>query len=80
MAVLRAGQSRNRIPVRSVYSVIVQTVHEAHTASYTTGMGSLSQGKIFGGVTLTTHLHQPPKLQKEYDYTSAPPLGLHGLF
>ena len=44
MAVLRTGWSVNRIPVRTRYSVIIQTGHEAHTASYTMGIGSLSEG------------------------------------
>ena len=32
-----------------------------------------------GGVALTTHLHIAPRLKKEYNYTSTPSLGLHGL-
>ena len=31
------------------------------------------------GVTLTTHPYLAPRLKKEWSYTSAPPLGLHGL-
>jgi hypothetical protein len=29
-------------------------------------------------VELTTHPHLPPRLKKEYSYTSTPPLGLRG--
>ena len=37
---LRAGWSRNRIPVRARFSTPVQTGPEAHPASYTMGTGS----------------------------------------
>jgi len=40
----------------------------------------LSRGQSDRGVALTTHLHLAPRLKKEYSYTSAPSLGLHGLF
>jgi len=39
---------------------------------------SLSLGQSGRG-TFTTHTYLAPKLKKEYRYTSAPPLGLHGL-
>jgi len=31
-------------------------------------------------VALTTHAHPAPRLKKEKNYTSTPPLGLHGMF
>ena len=40
----------------------------------------LSRGLSGRGVALTTHPHLSPKLEKEYSYTPAPPLGLRGLF
>ena len=59
----------------NIYSVIVQTGIEPHAASV-----QCVSGLCRRGVTLTTHLHQAPTLQKEYNYTFTPPLGLHGLF
>jgi hypothetical protein len=32
------------------------------------------------GLALTTSTHIVPRLKKEYNYTSTPPLGLHSLF
>lgn len=42
------------------------------------GNGSLSRGKSCRVVALTTHPYLPPKLKKEYSYTSTP-LCFHGL-
>jgi hypothetical protein len=75
---LRAGQSRDRIPVGSRFSALVQTGPEAHSASYTVGIGSF-QGEKRPHMTLTTHPHLAPRLEKEYTYTSTRPPGLRGL-
>jgi hypothetical protein len=39
---------------------------------------SLSRGLSGRNVTLSTHRQHAPTLKKEYNYTSAPPLSLHG--
>ena len=77
---LQAGRSGNRIPVEARFPTHVQTSYRAHPAPYKTDTGSLSWGKTGPGVTLTTHPHLAPRLQKEQSYTSTPPLGLHVLF
>ena len=43
------------------------------------GIGSFPGGKEAGACEMTTH-HLAPRLKEEYSYTSAPSLGLHGLF
>ena len=54
---------RDRIPVGSRYSALVQTGPGAHPASYTMGTGSFP-GERGRGVS-TTHLHLAPRLKKE---------------
>jgi len=44
------------------------------------GTASLSRGESGWSVRLTTHPHIAPRLKKEKNYTSAPFLGLYGLF
>ena len=51
-----------------------------HPAFCTMGTGSLSRGSSGRDVPLTTHSYLASRLKKEYSYTSAPPLGHHGLF
>ena len=41
---LRAGRSRDRIPVQARFSAHVQTGRGGHPASYKVGTGSLYQG------------------------------------
>ena len=61
------------------FSAPIQTGPGAHPASYTMGTGSLPGVKRPGrGVDHPPHL--APTLKEEYSYTSAPPLGLRGLF
>ena len=62
------------------FSAIAQTGPGSHTASCTTGTGSLSRGRSGRGVALTTHPHLAQRLKKEYTYNSNPLLGFHGLF
>ena len=52
---LRAGRSRDRIPVGARFSAPVQTGPEAHPASCTMGTGSYPGARCGGGVTLTPH-------------------------
>jgi hypothetical protein len=60
-------------------SAPVQTVSEAHPASYTRGTGSLPGVKRPGRVD-DHPPHLTPRLKKEWSYTSTHPLGLRGLF
>ena len=52
---LRAGRSRDRIPVGARFSAPVQTGPGAHPASCTMGTGSFPGVKSGRGVTLTPH-------------------------
>jgi len=52
---LRAGRSRDRIPVRARFSAPVQTGPGAHSASCTMSTGSFPGVKSGRGVTLTPH-------------------------
>jgi len=69
---LRAGWSRDQIPVGARLSTPVQIGQRAHTASHAV---SYSQG-----AATTIHPLLAPQLNKEYSYNSIPPLGLQGLF
>jgi len=72
---LRAGRSRDRIPVGTRVSAPVKTSPGAHPASYTMGTVSFLGVKWPGrGID-----HPPPSSTKVKD-TSTPPLGLCGLF
>jgi hypothetical protein len=51
----------------------------AHPASYTMGTESHSREYIGRGAALTSYLHLPPRLKKEWSYTSPPPLDLRGV-
>jgi hypothetical protein len=62
---LRAGRSRNRIPVGARFSSSVQTGPGAHPGSYTMHTGSLSRGLSGRSVAFTTHPQLAPKLKKE---------------
>jgi len=74
---LRAGQSRDRIPVGARFSAHIQTGPEAHLLY--NGYCVFPGGKAAGA-----WLYHPPhpglRLKKEYSYTYTPPLGLRGLF
>ena len=60
------------------FSALVQTGTGTQPASYTMGTGSFPGVKRPGrGVDHPPHL--APRLKIEWGYTSAPPLGLHGL-
>ena len=66
-------------PVEARFSAPVQTGPGVHPASYTMGTGSFPGVKRPGrGVDHPPHL--APRLKEELSYTSAPPLGLPGLF
>jgi hypothetical protein len=52
---LKAGRSRDRIPVEARFSAPVQTDPGAHPASCTMGTGSFPGVKSGQGVTLTPH-------------------------
>jgi len=60
------------------FSAFIQTSSGAHPASYTVGTGAFPGIKAAAAREMTTHL--APRLKEEYSYTSAPSLGLHGLF
>jgi len=76
---LRAGRSGDRISVGARFSEPVQTVPGANPAFYTMGNGSFPGVKRPGrGVNHPPHL--AAMLKKEHSCTSAPPLGLRGLF
>jgi len=69
----------DRIPVGARFSATLQTGPGAHPSSYTMGTGPFPGVKRPGrGVDHPPHLAL--RLNKEYSYTSTPPLGLHGLF
>jgi hypothetical protein len=61
---LRTERCGDRISVGARYSAPVQTVPDAHTASYTKGTGSLP-GESGRYLALTTHLQISPSLKKE---------------
>jgi len=61
------------------YSAPVKKSSEAHPASYIVGSGSFLGLKPLGEL-LTAHPHLAPSLKKDYSCTSAPPVGLRGLF
>jgi len=72
------GRFENRIPVGSRLSANFQTDPGAHPASYIMGTRSFPGVKRPGrGGNHPPHL--TPKLKKEYNYTSTPLLGFHGL-
>ena len=61
------------------FSASVQTGSGAHQASHTMGTGLFSGVKRPGrGVDHPPQL--APRLKKELNYTSTPPLDIHGLF
>ena len=76
----RAERSVDGIPVGRRFSTFVQTVPGAHPTSYTMGTGSLSRGQSGRGVAITIHTSPTPRLKKEWNFNSAQPVGLHGLF
>jgi len=74
-----AGRSCDRIPVSTRFSAPVPTCPGAHPASFTMGTESFPKVKRPGcGIDNPPHL--VPKLKKEYNYTTAPPLSPRGLF
>jgi hypothetical protein len=67
------------MPVGAGFSAPVQTGPGAHPAFYTVGIGYFwSVKRPERGVEHPSHL--APRLKKENNYTSTPPLGLRGLF
>ena len=76
---LRAGQSRDRIPVGARFSAPVQTGPEAHPASCTMGTGCFPGVRCARGVSLTPHPRLVPRSKIEQRYTSTLPKGLRGL-
>ena len=62
------------------FSAPVQTGPGTHPATYTTGTGFLSRGVKRPGRGVNHPPHVAPRLKKEWSYTSAPLLGLNGLF
>ena len=75
---LRAGRSGDRIPVAPRFSAPVQTGPETHPSSYRMGTGSFPGVKRPG----RGFDHPPPSnvVKERGGYTSAPSLGLDGLF
>ena len=76
---LQGGRSEDRFPVEPRSSAPVQTVSEAHPASYTMGIGSLPGVKWPG----CGNDHPPPssvKVKQRVELYLYFPLGLHGLF
>ena len=67
---LRAGQSGDRVRVRTRFSEPVQTGPGAHSAPSTMSTGSLSGVYSGWGAEFPIHLHLAPRLKKEYRYTS----------
>jgi hypothetical protein len=61
---LRAERSEDRIPVGARFSALDQTGPEAHTASYTTGTGSLS-GVDRPGRGVDHPPHTAPRFKKK---------------
>ena len=63
-------------------SALVDTRPRAHPSSCGPTMGTvyLSRGLRSCGVALTIHSHLAQRLKAEYNYTSTPSLGIHGLF
>ena len=62
---LRAGRSRDRIPVGVRFSAPVQTGPEAHPASCRMGTGSFPGVRCDRGVTLTPHALLVPRSKTE---------------
>jgi hypothetical protein len=65
--------------LKAIFSTPVQTDYEARPAPYTMGIGSFPGVKRSRRDVDHPH-HLAPRLNKEYSYTSTPPLGLRGLF
>ena len=68
------------IPVEVRFSEPVQTGPGVHPASCTMGTGSLSPGAEGPGPGVNHPPHLAPRLKKDYNYMSTPPLDLSGLF
>jgi hypothetical protein len=66
---LRAGRSRDQIPVGTRFSTLVQTQPVAHPTSYTLGTGS-SLGLKRPGRGVNHPPHLALRLKKEYSYTT----------
>jgi len=71
---------RDRMPMRARFFAHVHTGSGAHSASRTTGSGSLSRGYIGRGVTLTIHPHIRPRLKNEYFWAVMASCGLNFTF
>jgi hypothetical protein len=71
---LRAGRSKDRIPVRARFSAPIQTDPGAHPVSSTTLTGSLQGIKRPEVWRLTTHPLLMPRSNEEYSYTYTPSL------
>jgi hypothetical protein len=76
---LQTGRSRDRIPIGARFPAPVQTRPGAHPVSYIIPNVTLLQRYRDPDVTLTTRSYLTQKLKKEYNYTSTPLLGVHGL-
>ena len=74
---LRAGRSRDRIPVEARFPVPFQTGPGGHTTSYTMDTGTFP-GVERPGRGVDPHL--ATRLKKEHSYTSPPLPGVHGPF
>ena len=65
--------------MQAIFSAPVQAGPGAHPSSYTVGTGSFPGVKRPGrGIDNPPHL--APRLKKEYNTTSTPPLGIRALF
>ena len=74
---LRAGRSGDRIQAGARFSARVQTGPMSHPASCTMVTVSFP-GLKWPGRCVDHPPHLAPRLKKEYNYTYAPPLCLHG--
>jgi hypothetical protein len=64
----------NGVRPRQSRRIFFYALRPAHTASCTMGIGDLRRGKCGRGVLLTTHPLPVPRVTKQTDYTSSPPM------
>ena len=77
---IRAGWSRDRIPVGERFSAAVQSGPGFHPASHMMDTGSLAREMKRPGLSVENHPYLAVRLKKEYRYIFTSFLGLCGLF